>query len=95
MCESIDTLLATVRIGDSTKLAETKIATLEGVREHTEGMPVELWMLASGSVVVRAFNEGGFNYTNVDLAELLNWLKFGSSDSSHANVASSSRPALE
>lgn len=72
---SIDTLLATIRNDPSMDLVDTKIATLEGVREHAEGMPVELWMLDSGRVVVRARNENGYNHTDVDLSELLNWLK--------------------
>ena len=51
----------------------TKIGTLEDVRELTEGAPVELWMSETGKVVVRAFNECGNNYTEVDLLGLLKW----------------------
>ena len=31
------------------KLMDTKIATLAGVREHTEGIPVELWIVRIGA----------------------------------------------
>lgn len=51
----------------------TKLATLDGVREHGEGSPVELWLNRSGRVVVRAFNECSNNCTDVDLLDLLNW----------------------
>jgi hypothetical protein len=54
-------------------IASTKLATLVGVREHSEGSPVELWLNRSGRVVVRAFNECGNNYTEVDLFDLLSW----------------------
>lgn len=56
-------------------LFETKLATLVDVREHTEGAAVELWLKRSGRVVVRAFNECGNNYTDIDLLDLLNWTK--------------------
>jgi hypothetical protein len=56
-------------------IASTKLATLVGVREHSEGSAVELWLNRSGRVVVRAFNECGNNYTEVDLFDLLSWAK--------------------
>jgi hypothetical protein len=54
---------------------ETKIAVLAGVREHCEGMAVELWLGRSGRVVVRAYNECGNNCTDVDLMDLIAWAK--------------------
>jgi hypothetical protein len=50
-----------------------KVATLADVRELTEGEPVELWIGETGKIVVRAYNEGRNNYTEVDLLGLLSW----------------------
>ena len=61
--------------------SETKIATLEGVREHNEHEPVELWLSPLGRVVIRAYNECRNNITDVDLADLLDWLRSGSAES--------------
>ena len=58
---------------------EFKVATLEGVREYGEGEPVELWVNRYGRMVVRARNECGNNFTDVDLADLLDWSRSGSS----------------
>jgi hypothetical protein len=57
---------------------EFKVATLDGVREYGEGEPVELWVNRYGRVVVRARNECGNNFTEVDLADLLDWSRSGS-----------------
>ena len=54
-----------------------KIATLAGVREHTDSAPFELWVRPCGRVVVRSFNECANNYTNVDLVDLLEWFRSG------------------
>lgn len=54
---------------------ETKIAVLSGVREHTEGVPVELWVNSLGRIVIRAYNECGNNITDVDLMDLLDWTR--------------------
>lgn len=51
----------------------SKIATLADVREINEGSPVEIWLGSSGRAVVRAYNECGNNYTEVDLLDLLDW----------------------
>jgi hypothetical protein len=57
---------------------DIKICTIEGVRNHNSGgEPVELWRLKNGRVVVRAFNEGGFSGTDVDLFDLIGWLQAG------------------
>ena len=39
---------------------------------------VELWVNKAGRVVVRAFNECHNNYTDVDLDDLLLWLRSAS-----------------
>lgn len=59
-------------------MSETKLAVLSGVREHVEHEPVELWLNRSGRIVVRAFNECLNNYTDVDLADLVGWMRSGS-----------------
>ena len=58
-------------------LPETKVATLAGVREYSEGDPVELWVNAAGRLIVRAYNECGYSFTDVDLLDLLAWAKTG------------------
>jgi len=56
----------------------TKIAVMDGVREHTEGEQVELGRSeTTGGLVVRAYNEGRCNVTEVDLFDLLNWPRVG------------------
>jgi hypothetical protein len=52
-----------------------KIATLTDIREENEGEPIELWFNRRGRVVVRAWNECGNNYTEVDLLRLVDWAK--------------------
>lgn len=47
---------------------------MKGVREYEEAYPVEL-DLNRGRPIVLAVNEGGHNYTKVDLEDLLKWLK--------------------
>ena len=62
---------------------------LDGVTEYCEEMPVELAETTGtyvygvpdelrperGRIVIRAMNEGGHNSTEVDLLELIAWLK--------------------
>jgi len=55
-------------------MTETKIAIMDGVREHIEREPVELWLNSGGRTVVRAYNEGGNNFTEVDLVDIIEWL---------------------
>ena len=52
-----------------------KLATLDSVREITEGEPVELWLNDSGHVVVRAWNECGNAYTEIDAIALMGALR--------------------
>lgn len=62
-----------------------KLAAMVGVREHNEGDAVELWIDRSGRIVIRAYNECGNNCTNVDLRDLLDWLKSGAVESEVIN----------
>lgn len=62
---------------------------MEGVREYSEEMEVRLEATEGmykygvpdeereghGRLVIRAWNEGGYNSTQVDLLELLQWLR--------------------
>ena len=48
--------------------------TLDGVREYCEEMPVLLRTNGNGLLVIEAYNEGGFNCTQVDLVDLLLWI---------------------
>ncbi len=49
-----------------------------GVREGVEGLPVELWRDATtGRLQVVAFNEAGYNSVEIDLCDLLAWLRGG------------------
>ena len=55
-----------------------KICDLDGVREYSEGQPVELWFdEVTGRLVIIARNGGGYDCTNIDLHDLLNWLRSG------------------
>ena len=49
------------------------------IREYGEELPVEIIDnniagISSGRPVVRAYNEGGFNYTAIDIFDLLKWI---------------------
>lgn len=48
---------------------------MDGVSEYAEGYDVELLLNDEGILVIRALNEGGYNCTEVDLIQLINWLK--------------------
>ena len=45
------------------------------VEEYCEGRPVSLTESDNGRIAVQAINEGGHNSTEVDLLQLLGWLK--------------------
>lgn len=51
-----------------------RIATMTGVREHTERRPVELWINAEGFVVLRAYNDGGFKHTEINMNDVFKWI---------------------
>lgn len=64
----------------------TKIADMIGVREHIEQDSVELWVdddpksgRATGRLIVRAYCEGGNAHADIDLLDLIEWLRFGPS----------------
>lgn len=55
-----------------------ELCEMIGVRELTEGYPVQLGRNRdSGRLVVRAKNEGGNNVTEIDLLDLIQWLRLG------------------
>ncbi len=56
------------------------VSPLGGMREHNEKMPVELWRVHGGRLVVRAWNECGNNATDVDLLDLLEWVRCAPKD---------------
>ena len=45
-----------------------------GIREYAEGMTVKI-REENERLVVRAYNEGGYNLTDVDLLDILDWVK--------------------
>lgn len=48
--------------------------TMNGVTEYNEGMEVSL-SETDGKLVIKALNEAGYNSTEVDLLQLLEWVK--------------------
>ena len=64
-------------VGTGRRDEEVRLASLVGVREHTEGAPVELWRNRAGRVIIRSYNECGNNVTDVDLYDLIDWLSTG------------------
>ncbi len=50
------------------------VTKLEGVREYSEEMDVEIDVADNGRQIVRAFCEAGYNHTAIDLGDLLGWL---------------------
>ena len=64
-------------LSSSISFEESKIAELVGVREYQESDTVELWRHSNGRAVIRAYNECGNNYTEVDLWDLIKWLQSG------------------
>jgi len=56
------------------------------VREYGEGSNVELWRLANGRVAIRAYNECGSNYTEIDLIDLVQWLEANDSGLRHEDL---------
>jgi hypothetical protein len=54
------------------------ICKMTGVREYVEGNTVELVRNQdNGRLIVRAYNEGGLNFTEIDLFDLLSYLQEG------------------
>lgn len=60
------------------RIGETKVCDMHGVHELSERFCVpQLWRTAGGRLVIRAYNEGGNNYTDLDLWSLVEWLEAG------------------
>ena len=54
------------------------VCEMEGVREYVEGSTVKLVRRQpDGRLAIRAYNEGGNNYTDIDLFDLEEWLRKG------------------
>lgn len=57
---------------------EVRVRGMPNVREYAEGLLVELWrQKGTNRLVVRAYNEAGFNCTEIDLGDLLADLSHG------------------
>lgn len=55
-----------------------EICEIVGVREYVDGEALKLVpRQPDRRVVLRAFNEGGNSYTDVDLFDLIEWLEHG------------------
>ena len=55
-----------------------KLCEMQGVRSDEADHPVELWRDDhSGRLMVRAYNEAGYSYTEIDLWDLIAWLERG------------------
>ena len=49
---------------------------MKGVREYNEGMLVELDLAENDNrTVIVAYNEAGYNSTEVDLLDVIEWVK--------------------
>jgi hypothetical protein len=54
-----------------------KICDMAGVREYSEGFPVELWREDTGRLTIIARNQDGFDCTSIDFSDLVRWLQHG------------------
>lgn len=43
--------------------------------ENGEGTPIELWMNGAGTLLIRAYNESGYCFTELPLLELMSELR--------------------
>ncbi len=60
---------------------------LTGVREYTESYPVEIRRnTETGRLMLTAWNEGHNNMTQVDLLDLVEWLRINSFHETRAKV---------
>ena len=53
-----------------------KLLAVLPMKELCEGMPLELW-LRRGRLVIRAYNEAGYNATEIDVRDLMDTLRDG------------------
>lgn len=51
---------------------EAQEIDMEGIREYAEGNPVQL--VEGNRPRIAAYNEGGYNGTEIDLLDLLGWI---------------------
>ncbi len=55
-----------------------KICDMADVREYSESFPVEFWRNDdTGRLTIIARNQGGFDCTNIDFLDLMDWLQRG------------------
>jgi hypothetical protein len=67
-----------LNLTDSERLDGALLFVLDGVREYTEGAPVEIRRnVSNGRLMVTAYNEGGNNNVQIDFLDLIAWLKKG------------------
>ena len=48
---------------------------MEGVREYAEEMSVELGTHKNQRLIIKAYNEAGYNSTKVDLQDVVDWIR--------------------
>ena len=65
------------RLSDSHPIYGLTLGTINGVREYVEGHAVELGIRHDGRLVIRAWTEGGYNGVDIDLMDLLEWVRSG------------------
>ena len=51
-----------------------QVEIMEDVREYAEGMKVEFLINKNNIPVIVAYNEAGYNATEVDTVDLIRWL---------------------
>jgi hypothetical protein len=80
-------------MADMPTLLSEKLAELPSVREYGEGAAVELWRNVNGRLVIRAYNDCRNNITDVDLLDILDWLRAGQGAGvvAHENAGASNR----
>lgn len=62
------------------------------IREYAEEMGVEVKEWTNGRVVVQAFNEAGYNFTLVDLLDVIAWVRLNKPELLTSEHAASSPP---
>lgn len=53
---------------------------MDGVREYGERSPVYFSERINGRPTIRAYNEGGYSCTDVDLIDVIQWVKKNRAD---------------
>lgn len=58
--------------------------TLDGVREYGEGLPVKIAFYEDvGRFALKAENQGGYDCVEINLLDLVAWLKDGGMERNH------------